>query len=196
MWWALTSAIDPVRLAFIGDTGADDNAHRVLNLTSQWQSDAVIHVGDFDYNDDPNEFAKMINDFLPTTPFIAAMGNHDVMKWDEYKALLQPLHSFDCVGSYGEDYNCNIKGIQVYFGGFGLSNVTFNASSFLSANTAPWKICTWHMNQHDFQTGHKHDDVGFVPYDLCRSAGAMIVNGREHVYARTTAMSSLSLIHI
>jgi len=59
--------------------------------------------------------------------------------------------------------------------------------SFLEQQSlfSKWKVCSWHKNQRLMQVGHKGDETGWYPYEICRENGAMIVTGHEHNYARS-----------
>jgi Calcineurin-like phosphoesterase len=59
----------------------------------------------------------------------------------------------------------------------------------LAQRTTLWSVCSWHKNQHDMQAGAKRDEVGWGAYRTCMNAGALIINGHEHSYARTRALT-------
>ena len=70
------------KIAFIGDQGVGDDARAVLNLIKSENADAVVHLGDFDYNDDPAAWNAQINDILGKEyPYFASIGNHDKDKF-------------------------------------------------------------------------------------------------------------------
>eukprot|EP00835_Amoeboradix_gromovi_P005634 NODE_550_length_6834_cov_0.214402.p1 type:complete len:450 gc:universal NODE_550_length_6834_cov_0.214402:2052-703(-) len=183
---------ESVRLAFFGDSGADDPAHKVLQMIKDWGADAIVHLGDFDYEDNPSKFLKMINDEVPKIPYLAVIGNHDLPKWTEYQTLLSSRmanNNVACQGEYGVKMNCNVKGINILLSGVG----TFgsNHEGYLEQELKKsdgWSICGWHKNQHLYQMGHKNDEVGYAVYDICREHGALIFTGHEHSYARTKVM--------
>ena len=52
------------KVAFIGDQGLGSNSVAVLNLIKEERTDMVLHQGDFDYFDDPEEWDQQINDVL------------------------------------------------------------------------------------------------------------------------------------
>jgi len=69
-------------IAFLGDQGLGGDAEAVLQLIHDEGADAVIHAGDFDYQDDPAAWEAQIDAFLgPDFPYFASMGNHDERKF-------------------------------------------------------------------------------------------------------------------
>ena len=188
----------PVRIAFLGDSGADSDSKfpDVLRMIKRWGTDAIVHLGDFDYNDDPASFEKVILDEVSEIPYLAAIGNHDLKKWDDYQKRLATYmnkHSIICDGEYGVKMVCNVKGINIVLSGVGTFGTDHEA--YLDQQLSKmdgWKICGWHKNQHYFQTGHKTDEVGYAAYEICREHGAIIMTGHEHSYARTKVMKQFA----
>jgi hypothetical protein len=60
-----------------------------------------------------------------------------------------------------------------------------------SASATPWRISTFHKNQHRMQAGGKADETGWGVYEESRRAGAIVATGHEHSYARTHLLSSM-----
>jgi hypothetical protein len=60
-----------------------------------------------------------------------------------------------------------------------------------AAGSAPWRISTFHKNQHLMQAGGKADETGWGVYEESRRAGAIIATGHEHSYSRTHLLSSM-----
>ena len=50
-------------MAFFGDQGRGANARAVLELVKREGASMVLHLGDFDYDDDPAAFDASENDF-------------------------------------------------------------------------------------------------------------------------------------
>ncbi|MGH7600323.1 MAG: metallophosphoesterase, partial [bacterium] len=70
------------KVAFFGDQGVGENARAVLNLVKAEGTQAVLHLGDFDYNDDPAAWDAQIDDVLGANfPYFACIGNHDESAW-------------------------------------------------------------------------------------------------------------------
>ncbi len=44
------------KVAFIADQGLGKNSVAVLNLIKKEQADLVVHMGDFDYEDSPEQW--------------------------------------------------------------------------------------------------------------------------------------------
>lgn len=49
----------------------------------------------------------------------------------------------------------------------------------------PWRICAWHKVHPLMQLGSKTDKISWDIYEECRRFGAYIVEGHDHVYARS-----------
>src|SRR5574341_696689 len=74
----------------IGDQGLGSNARAVLNLIKSEGAQAVLHQGDFDYEDNPDAWEAQINDVLGANfPYFASPGNHDEGEWSGYQQHLQ-----------------------------------------------------------------------------------------------------------
>lgn len=198
-----TIATEPnLKIAFIGDQDLGSDPEAVLKVISDEKAQALVHLGDFDYADNPNawdtQFKKMLIPFIPIT---AVVGNHDTAKWTEYKAKLQSyLNQFPdlkCTGEIGTRATCTFKGLFIITSGAGTipsgkdnaDQVGFIKSSLASSQHV-WKLCTWHKNQNALQIGGKSDEVGFQPYQACIDGGAMILNGHEHSYERTKTITN------
>ncbi|MDZ7361814.1 MAG: metallophosphoesterase [candidate division KSB1 bacterium] len=70
------------KIAFIGDQGSGSNATAVLNLIKNEGANAVMHQGDFDYNDNPQAWDDLITSVLGANfPYFASIGNHDEGKF-------------------------------------------------------------------------------------------------------------------
>jgi len=190
------------RVVFIGDQGLGDNPRRVLTDIKNWEASMVIHSGDYDYVDSPSSFISLVDSVLgPDFPYFASIGNHDTKAWDGnsgYKVLLENklkhIKGANCWGEYGVNMACSYQGLLFVLSGVGTKgkdHVQFIDETF-SQHASIWKICSWHKNQHLFQTGGKTDETGYGVYDICRSHGALIATGHEHSYSRTYLMSSFA----
>jgi hypothetical protein len=61
-----------------GNQGSGPDAEAVLTLILEEGAEAVVHQGDFDYNDDPAGWEAQIDAVLgPDFPYFASVGNHD-----------------------------------------------------------------------------------------------------------------------
>jgi PKD repeat protein len=165
-----SGASQVVKLAFIGDQGWEspgsfDGPRAVLQLIKDEGADAVVHQGDFDYDDDPEAWVQQIDDVLgPDFPYFVSVGNHDVARWDGaggYKERMEQRATrlgFSWTGELGENAELHFRGIHLLFGAPGTldGSDTFYADYFageLAADTSTWRVCSWHKN---LATGHEH----------------------------------------
>ena len=201
-----------VRIAYIGDSGSGPGFADVLRLIRANDPDLVVHLGDLGYDEGNSDSAKewfnLVQEHLPAnTPYIAAIGNHDVKHWSHpnigYRDLLEghlknhQSSDFSCSyapGEYGVKTVCQIGPVSIVVSGVGTAgegHTEFLETSLANEPDTQWKVCAWHKNQRDMQTGSKGDEVGWQPYQTCQAHGAMIVTGHEHAYARTFTLNDI-----
>ncbi|KAL1924053.1 uncharacterized protein VTP21DRAFT_7088 [Calcarisporiella thermophila] len=190
-----------LKLAFIADQGLGENSRKVLTMIREWGAHAVIHNGDFDYHDSPRKWIQQIDSILgPDFPYFASIGNHDQVKWKGrygYKHILidrlyrTKMHRH-CRGDYGVNMECNFNGVHFILSGVGIRGTGHAdfVDDVFSRSRNTWKICNWHKNQRMFQTGKKHDEVGYEIYEACRRHGAIVATAHEHSYERTHLISN------
>lgn len=195
----------PVTVAFIGDQGSGAGARAVLWMIRAQQADMVLHQGDFDYDDDPAAWDRMISGILgPDFPYFASVGNHDRRGWGgpggyqaKLKARLARIAGARCEGDLGVMSACTYRGLFFILSGIGTlpddrpdapRQVAFIRDRLAHARSR-WRICNWHKNQAAMQAGRKDDAVGWLAYDACRRGGAIIATGHEHSYSRTYLMA-------
>jgi predicted phosphodiesterase len=199
---------DNFKVAIIGDSGKGEGFARVLRLIKKEEAQMVLHLGDLAYEEGhrnaPLEWNQQVDDNLGRTfPYFILIGNHDVKEWSQYRRLfrgrLTHLPDATCRSAHGDD-DLGIKSSCVYnelffvLSGIGVSDEGHEAyiEGTLANNSAqPWKICAWHKNQRDMQTGTKQDEVGWKAYQICQQAGAIILTGHEHAYGRTRTLTAL-----
>ncbi|MEJ7733936.1 MAG: metallophosphoesterase [Polyangiaceae bacterium] len=191
--------VEPVLVAFIGDSGKGNNFKSVLDLVIAEQADAVIHNGDFDYGLDPDAFFSVVDTALGADyPYFASVGNHDAPSWTDYSAYL--VDHMDKVGVTPDDPDLSdqkfaflYQGLRFVFVGENGENAEF--AEFIADQLDPaadeWKICGWHKNQNAMQIGGKGNEMGWDVYENCRLAGAIITTGHEHSYERTKTLVSM-----
>jgi hypothetical protein len=189
----------PLRVSFFGDSGIGKPSRSVLELTKD--SNLVVHLGDFDYEDNPSAFEKNIQGVLgPNFPYIAAVGNHDVLKWggsNGYQARLKSqlsrsIYKDNCTGEFGVNMACRIGDVHIVLSGVGTlgsGHADYIDSQFKTSD-AKWKVCGWHKNQRAFQVGGKSDEVGWAVFETCKKHGAIILMGHEHSYGRSKVMKN------
>jgi len=187
-----------LKVTFIGDQGANDNAISVLELILSEGTDMVLHQGDFDYFDDPDLWDAQINEILGSDyPYFASIGNHDVNAWDGYQEKLQnrldKIPDAYCSGNLGVQSSCMYDGLFFILSAPGIMG-TEHAEYIkkqLEENNSIWSICSWHKNMKLMQVGGKHDETGWDVYEECRKGGAIIATGHEHSYSRTLTFSDI-----
>lgn len=197
--WENTIPTQPnLKVAFIGDQGLGNSALDVLKLIRSEGAELVIHLGDFDYQDDPVAWEAQIDAILGEKfPYFAVVGNHDVDKWPEYKKSLESrlarLNGANCTGDYGVNSSCTYKDLFFILSGVGTLGENHEAyiKSELAKSHHTWKICAWHKTQNAMQVGGKNNDTGWEVYEACKDSGAIITTGHEHSYQRTKTLTSL-----
>ena len=183
------------RVAFIGDQGLNSNSIAVLNLIKDEGAQMVLHQGDFDYEDDPDAWDKMISNVLGDDfPYFGTVGFHDKLKWNEYQKKLDDRlrknPDVNCIGDLGVKSSCIYKGlyfIQVSPGLIGTGHSSFIENQ-LNNNDHIWRVCSWAKVMHDMQLGQKEDTAGWEVYENCKNGGAIIATGHEHSYHRTKTL--------
>jgi hypothetical protein len=174
----------------------------VLQLIADEGASAVIHQGDFDYDDDPEAWEAQIDAVLgPFFPYFASVGNHDVeffFAFDGYLARLAARMlrvGLDWSGVLGAQSALEYKGLFVVLtapGIFGPGNGFYDdyIEEELDADDSIWRISSWHKNQRLMQVGGKLSETGWGVYEESRRGGAIIATGHEHSYSRTHLLSS------
>ena len=204
--------IEPVadtKIAFIGDTGMGAGFKQVLRLIKAEQVDLVIHLGDFDYKDNPKGFEGVIDVELGEAfPYLIVPGNHDNGAWKStcsngsngcyasvfgarYAQSQFPL-TLDQLNE--EMYAVEFNGIFIPVVGARASDKELYATYLqeqLATREHVWSVCAWHLNQQAMQIGGKTDQMGWGAYDACLQAGAIIATAHEHSYQRTKSLTAL-----
>lgn len=199
-------------VAFLGDQGNAGGADSVLNLVKSENAAAVVHNGDFDYENNPTAWNTRIDSILGSNyPYFAVVGNHDAANWDGpngyasyINARMARVPEMQCQGEAGVKATCRFRGLPLVQSCVGTSELSGHGDcskdsaeqrSYLHdalANAAsPWAVCLWHKNQNDMQLGTKSDEVGWGAYQECMRAGAFIITGHEHSYSRTLTLTDV-----
>ena len=201
--WARPAAT-PVNftIAFIGDQGLNPNSQAVLRLIRDEGADAVVHSGDFDYQDSPAAWDAQINAILgPNFPYFASVGNHDASAfygpggYQTFLAARLNRLGIPWRGDLGVESSLTYAGIfivQTAPGIFGAGDGLYDLfiARELAAATAPWRISSWHEDMTLMQVGGKGDETGWGVYEQSRRGGAIIATAHEHSYSRTYLLSS------
>ena len=187
-----------LKVAIIGDQGAGGSAQAVLRLIRDERADLVLHVGDFDYQDDPAAWDAQITRILGADfPYFGLVGNHDVDRWggaNGYQAKLRQrlerIAGAECSGELGVKSSCRFRGLFFILSGAGTMGTGHEAyiRQQLASDRSIWRIGAWHKNQEEMQVGGKSSEVGWGPYEACREMGAIIATGHEHSYSRTKTL--------
>jgi len=186
-------------IAFIGDQGLGSNARAVLNLIKNEGADAVVHSGDFDYNNNPAGWDGQINDILgPDFPYFASVGNHDEARfygsggYQEFLAARMNRLGIPWDGDLGVRSSFHYNGFFILLtapGTVGTGHATYIRDQLASDNSV-WRISSWHKNMRLMQVESKTDDTGWDVYEESRKGGAIVATGHDHSYARTHLLSS------
>jgi hypothetical protein len=200
-------------VAFIADQGNTASADAVLELIKREGASATVHSGDFDYADNPTVWNDRIDRILgPNYPYFAVVGNHDALAWSgssgyaSYMAARQArVPEMGCAGELGVKATCRFRGLYMVQSCVGTTElrpacakdspeqVQFIRDS-LAAKNALFSMCIWHKNQSDMQVGTKSDEVGWAAYKECQGAGAIVITGHEHSYARTKVLTNIGTV--
>jgi len=191
---------EALRVAFVGDQGLGPDAVAVLQLIKDRGADFVIHAGDFDYEDDAVAWDGQITSVLGADyPYFADIGNHDVAFWGDYQPLIEArqdrIVGAECLGEdVGVKSTCRYKGLFFILSGvgtFGFYDQPAFLRESLDGDDSIWRVCSWHKNRHDFQSGTKTNEVVLAAYESCAARRALIINGHEHTYSRTLTLSDI-----
>jgi predicted phosphodiesterase len=189
------------KIAFIGDQGLGVPSEEVLHLIKKEDAQAVVHLGDFDYRDNPGAWDGQINNILGADfPYFAVIGNHDLNRWkgsDGYQELIKDRFKrlgITWSGELGVQSSFMYRGIffvLVAPGVVGSGHATYVRDQ-LAKDHSIWRIVGWHKNMHLMQTGRKKDETGWQVYEEARKGGAIIATGHEHAYERTYLLSNIA----
>ena len=205
-----TPTVPDLLVAFIGDQGNNGNSNAVLELIQAEGAHAVVHNGDFDYQDNPSAWDNRITHVLGAEfPYFAVVGNHDAARWggaNGYAQKIAERHARNsemvCTGELGVRADCRFRGLQIIESCIGTdelrSSCDANATdqinfleNTLATSDAIFKICAWHKNQNQMQVGGKGNEVGWQAYQTCMNAGAIVSTGHEHSYSRTLTLTDV-----
>ncbi len=188
------------KVAFIGDQGSGQDAIDVLQRIALEGAAMVIHSGDLDYNDNPDEFDSNVTSVLGADyPYFVSVGNHDEAFWygpggyeEKLQQRLALIPDATCTGELGVNSSCTYQGLFFILSGAGTLGSGHEAfiRSELAADASDWRICSWHKNQREMQVGGKSSSVGWGPYEACLEHRAIIATGHEHSYSRTKTLTS------
>ncbi len=192
------ATIPNLKVAFVGDQGANTNTANVLKQIKAEGAQFLVILGDFDYRDDPDLWDSTLTANLGADfPVFAAIGNHDEPEWPNYKkkleARLAKITGAKCTGEYGVKMSCYYHGLFFILSGVGTMGTGHDTyiKDQLAMDKSIWRVCAWHKNQTDMQVGDKGNEVGWPAYQACQNGGAMVMTGHEHSYSRTKTLNGL-----
>ena len=189
-------------LAFLGDQGLGEDSRAVLELVKAEGAAAVVHLGDFDYKDDPEAWEAQLDAALgPQFPYFAVAGNHDERKflgkggYQERIARRLERLGVPWRGEPGLNFAIRWRGVLLVCAAPDVLQLDpEEAGAFLTQELAhddsPWRFCAWHKNQSSMQTGNKGNEAGWWVYEAARRGGAVVATGHEHAYSRTHLLQS------
>jgi hypothetical protein len=194
------------KVAFFGDQGSDANADRVLDLVAAEGARAVVHIGDFDYRDNPSSWDARVTEKLGADfPYFATAGNHDAGSFDGsngYQAKLAARMrrlGIAWEGDLGNRSSHRYAGIQfvltapdIFDKAPGDAVYAPFIRSALGNSSAIWRIRAWLENMARMTPGRYGDAVGWGVYEESRRGGAIIATAHDHVYSRTHLLSDCS----
>ncbi|ORX42003.1 Metallo-dependent phosphatase, partial [Piromyces finnis] len=204
---------DPFTLAIIGDSGTTKEAKKVMELSS---FDALLHLGDFDYNCLPDKYFIEVLNQQRSYQFMGVAGNHDAIPQCNkdiaqkflnniyYHMVSDKNNKTTCEFSASKYmWSCVYKNMRIIGLTPGVSGADSRKEqlSFLKTHLRDakedWKICSWHFYDKYYHTG-KYQQYGNIVsgdrdgdesfYDYCKDHGAIIFSAHDHVYARTKVM--------
>ena len=77
-------------LAFTGDQGLTNDTKRALSMVKEEGAQALVVLGDFDYQDKPEAWKSMLSTYLGFDfPVIPVIGNHEEKVWPGYSKVVQ-----------------------------------------------------------------------------------------------------------
>ncbi len=190
-----------VKVAFIGDQGLGPDARAVLAMCVAEGADAIVHLGDFDYSDDPAAWEAQMNDVLPACfPYFAVAGNHDEDEFAGYQDVIEARMNCAGVpwhGSAGDQFAFTYQGIYFVLStpdllGGGDAEYVADRLASPESQAAAWRVSGWHVLMRNMQIGGKDDESGWPVYENSRLGGAIIATAHEHSYERTNLLSDIS----
>jgi len=208
----------PLKVAVVSDQGLDGqnspgltsplaDPSEVWKLVRSVSPDLILNGGDFDRVGDSEGWYRMITNGIANLPILLEAGNHETFEnyWLRYQPKVIELVKknsnaycdYSDESQIGLNYSCTFKGITTVFVNNNEGNpqawsddrrATYITNIF-SETRSPWKICIWHRPNTEIQLGTKSYNSGWLSYEACRRAGAIIINSDEHMYSRTKTIS-------
>jgi hypothetical protein len=189
------------KIAFLGDQGMGPGSEAALKLVKDEGADLLVHLGDYDYLNNPQAWEAQTNRILGADfPQIAVVGNHDLYAWNGTGGYAQYVRArllrmgVSAGGEPGVKSSFRYKGIFFVLtapGLMGTGHAEFIRRE-LEADSSIWRISAWHVNQSHMQVGSKPDEAGWGVYEESRLGGAIIATAHEHSYSRTFLLENMT----
>lgn len=189
------------KVAFFGDQGLGPASEALLRLVKSEGADLIVHLGDFEYQNNPVAWEDQTDRILGSAfPQIAVVGNHDLFAWSGPRGYAEHIRTR--LGRMGVTVNgepgvkCSFAYKGIFFvltapGLMGLGHAEFIRRE-LEADSSIWRISAWHVNQRLMQVGGKPDEAGWGVYEESRRGGAVIATAHEHSYSRTHLLNNMA----
>jgi hypothetical protein len=186
-------------VCFIGDSGVGSNASSAHNTCIAGGAQAIVHMGDLDYQNSPTNWENFINSKVGQSfPYFYVLGNHDTANASGYRANAEArFNRLGITWSGALTSHCvfDWRGIRFIMTTPGLGDST--AATYIrdqaAATTAPWVLSIFHEQMAKMQVGTKGDATGWPVYEEGRAQGVTSWNGHEHSYGRTQLLSDVDL---
>lgn len=193
-----------IKLAFTGDQGLTNDTKRSLTMIRREGAEALVVLGDFDYQDKPQTWKSMLDVYLGKNfPVIPVVGNHEENAWTGYSTVIQEkisqlpkdMCNFATTSDMGLHYTCILGPVSLVMSAPDIQvsqakkidSVSFMKKELAKTDTA-WRLCAWHKPHRGMQLGALRDNISWDLYTTCQSAGAYMLMGHDHTYARTKTM--------
>ena len=184
------------KIAFTGDMNGTVGGEALLQLIHDEGTDLLMIQGDLNYNNDPGEWERLIDQYLGSDfPLLISMGHHDV-PWDTYFSKMQSrisrISGLTCSGGLGVNQTCDYRGMRFVLSGAGIAGTdhTSYIRNAFAASASMWRICSMHNNLDSYKASIN------LPQEECRNAGAILATAHNHVYARSYLFDNLAARHV
>ena len=187
-------------IAFIGDQSLEPDARLVAELIMSEGADAVVHSGDFDYEDNPAAWEDSLNLWFGVSfPYFACIGNHDKTAfrgpggYQEFLEARLTRLGIAWDGDLGVKSSLVYQGVTILLTGPGTEGSDHDVyiRDVLASSPARWRVSSWHRNMRLMQVGGKDDDTGWGVYEESRRGGAVVATGHSHTYSRSHLLSNM-----
>lgn len=186
---------DHLRIAFVGDTGSDADAQRVLAQVAAQHPDVVVHLGDvaYAYGDESkwDAWMDLAARELPGVPIAYATGNHD-------RDTGLDRAQMDGLRGGGSYYSFELGPVHVAV--LDSNDITDAQARWLDDDlahaNARWLVAVEHAPWYSSGTTHGSDvaaQAAFGPI-LAKHGVKLAVAGHEHNYERTAPISGVTYV--